>query len=84
MTFLSIFWSSGLIYPQIRAVWEPAEKACVVTNFQSCKASLIALLATDAILLLIMLSGLLRLRRHGGCSLNLGRLLWKQVGQEQF
>ena len=28
-----------------------------------------------------MLGGLLRLRRHGGGSLDLGRLLWKQVGR---
>ena len=48
---------------------------------QSCKASLIVLLATDVILLLIMLVGLLRLRRRGCGSLRLGRLLWKQVGQ---
>ena len=80
MTFLLILWSSGLIYPQIRAVWEPAEKACLVTNFESCKAPLMILLAVDVILLLIMFAGLLRLRRRGGCSLGLGRLLWKQVG----
>jgi hypothetical protein len=31
-----------------------------------------------------MLVGLLRLRRRGGGSLELGRLLWKQVGQGRF
>jgi hypothetical protein len=56
------------------------KKACVVTNIQSCKASLIVLLAADVILLLIMLAGLLRIRRLGGGSLELGCLIWKQVG----
>ena len=31
-----------------------------------------------------MLVGLLRIRRRGGGTLDLGRLLWKQVGQERF
>lgn len=31
-----------------------------------------------------MLAGLLRIRRRGGDSLELGRLLWKQVGREWF
>jgi hypothetical protein len=35
--------------------------------------------ATDIILLLIMFVGLLRLRRHGGGTFGLARLLWKQV-----
>jgi hypothetical protein len=60
------------------------KKACVVTNIQSCTASLIVLLAADVILLFIMLAGLLRIRRRGGGSLELGRLIWKQVGQERF
>jgi hypothetical protein len=73
-----------LSHPQIRTVWEPTKNACVVTNIQSCKISLIILLAADVVLLLVMLTGLLRLRRRGGGSLELGRLLWKQVGQERF
>ena len=60
------------------------KRVCVVTNIQSCKSSLIVLLGADVVLLLIMLAGLLRLRRHGGGSLAIGRLLWKQVGQERF
>jgi hypothetical protein len=82
--FFLIMWPSGLIHPQVRTVWEPTEKACVVTNIQSCKASLTVLLAADVILLLIMLAGLLRIRRRGGGSLEIGRLLWKQVGRERF
>jgi hypothetical protein len=34
---------------------------------------------TDFVLLVIMLFGLLRLRRRGGGTFGLGRLLWKQV-----
>ena len=34
---------------------------------------------TDIILLLTMAFGLLRLRRHGGGTFGLTRLLWKQV-----
>jgi hypothetical protein len=60
------------------------KKACIVTNIQACKASLIVLLVSDVILLAIMLAGLLRLRNRGGGSLELGSLLWKQVGQERF
>jgi hypothetical protein len=40
-----------------------------------------SLLVTDMFLLLIMLVGLLRLRRDGGGTFDLGRLLWKQVGR---
>jgi len=34
---------------------------------------------TDAVLLMTMFVGLLRLRRRGGSTFELGRLLWKQV-----
>jgi len=37
------------------------------------------MLATDVALLLIVLAGMLRLRRRGGGWFDLGRLLWKQV-----
>jgi hypothetical protein len=49
-----------------------------VTNLETTKPSVIALFITDALLLIIMLAGLLRLRDGG--SLVLWRLLWKQVG----
>jgi hypothetical protein len=39
----------------------------------------ISMMVTDIILLLIMLIGLLRLRRDGGGTFGLGQLLWKQV-----
>ena len=53
---------------------------CVVTNLETSKPSLISLFITDFILLLIMLAGLLRLRRCGLGTFELGRLLWTQVG----
>jgi hypothetical protein len=50
-----------------------------VTNLETSKPSLISLFITDCLLLLLMLAGLLRLRRRGGGSFALGRLLWRQV-----
>jgi hypothetical protein len=51
----------------------------MVVNTQSNTASLISMAATDIILLLIMIVGLLRLRFHGGGTFGLARLLLKQV-----
>jgi hypothetical protein len=50
-----------------------------VTNLETSKPSLISLFVTDCLLLLFMLAGLLRLRRGGGGTFELGRLLWRQV-----
>jgi hypothetical protein len=50
-----------------------------VTNLETTKPSLISLFVTDCLLLLFMLAGLLRLRRRGGGTFELGRLLWRQV-----
>ena len=80
----SILWPTFLIHPQIKAVWDPLKGACVVTNIQNNKASSVVMLAADFFFALIMLAGLLRLRRHGTGTLELGRILWKQVGQERF
>ena len=52
---------------------------CDVLNIESCKLNIVVTLVTDITLLLIMLVGLLRLRRYGAGTLGLGRLLWKQV-----
>ena len=51
----------------------------MVVNTPSNTASLISMAITDIILLLIMLIGLLRLRRHNGGTFGLARLLLKQV-----
>ena len=50
-----------------------------MTNLKTSEPSLISLFITDCLLLIIMLAGLLRLRRRGGGTLELGRLLWRQV-----
>jgi hypothetical protein len=50
-----------------------------VTNLGTSKPSLISLFTTDFLLLAMMLAGLLRLRRRGSGTFELGRLLWKQV-----
>jgi hypothetical protein len=71
-------------HEQVRSVWEPGATSCVITNIEICKIAMISTLATDTILLLIMLAGLLRLRRRGGGSYELWHLLWKQVGHERF
>jgi hypothetical protein len=60
-------------------VWVPAQKQCVVYDTESNKPNIIVTLITDIILLLIMLVGLLRLRRYGDGTFGLARLLWKQV-----
>jgi hypothetical protein len=52
----------------------------MVTNSYSFKLSILVTLATDIILLVFMLVGLLRVRAHDGCMLKLGPFLWKQVG----
>lgn len=55
------------------------QKRCVVDNTESNKPNIIVTLITDIILLLIMLVGLLRIRRQGGGAFGLGQRLWKQV-----
>jgi len=52
---------------------------------ESNKPTIIVVFVTDIVLLLTMLVGLLRLRRRGGGTFELGRLLWKQVsGDSSF
>lgn len=53
---------------------------CIVPNSESSKLYVIVLAITDIILLLIVLIGLLRLRRDGCGTFGIGLLLWKQVG----
>ncbi len=67
-------------YEQIRAVWEPAVGSCTITNIEVSRIAFISGFVADSSLLLIMLAGLLRLRRRGGGSYELWHLLWKQVG----
>jgi hypothetical protein len=71
-------------YEQIRSVWEPVVKSCIVTNVEICKLSIVSFFVADTILLFIMLAGLLRLRRRGSGSHKLWHFLWKQVGHWRF
>jgi hypothetical protein len=50
----------------------------VLVNTESNKLNIIVSLASDVILLLIMLAGLFRLRLQEG-DFGLGRILWNQV-----
>jgi len=69
-----------LIYgiTQIRSEWIPVQSACRLPNVESNRSTMTAMFATDFVLLLIMLVGLLGLRRRGGSTFDLGRLIWKQ------
>ena len=57
----------------------PPERGCFPTNGEDNKPTLIAMLATDVILLIIMLVGLFRLRQDGRGAFGLTQLMWKQV-----
>lgn len=56
----------------------------MVLNVESNQPTMIVMLITDVVLLLTMFVGLLRLRRRGGGTFELGRLLWKQVRWWRF
>ncbi len=78
------FGSSGLIHPQIRSTWVPANGSCTVRNIESNKATIISMFINDFFLLVVMLVGLLRMRVRCGGTFALGRLLCKQVRWRQF
>jgi len=63
---------------RFRTAWAPAQLACVPVDTQTGLLNLIVIPITDVVLLLIMLFGLLRLRRAGGGKVGLPHLLWKQ------
>ena len=76
----SIIWPSCLINQQTRAVWVPVSATCAITNIEtSGKPTAISLAVTDVVLLLIMLAGMLSIRRRSSGSLELWRFLWTQV-----
>ncbi|KAH9954626.1 hypothetical protein BC827DRAFT_954478 [Russula dissimulans] len=64
---------------RIRSGWSTDQNNCVILNMESNKYIIVVVFVTDIVLLLIMLVGLFRLRRRGGGTFELGRLLWKQV-----
>ncbi|KAN0104003.1 hypothetical protein V8E52_011433, partial [Russula decolorans] len=62
----------------LRAVSDPAQHSCDPVNTKYSVLSLIPTIISNLFLLLIMLVGLLILRRHDGGRFGLSRLLWKQ------
>jgi hypothetical protein len=75
----NIFYLPGLPLLQLHAKRLPQQDHCMVPNSESGKLNIIVTLVTDAILLLIMLVGLLRIRRYGGSTSCLAHFMWKQV-----
>jgi len=61
----------------IRAVWVDTQLTCVGDTRRNDPQTLVSMLVTDVSLLLIMLVGLFRLRRHGS-SFGLNQVLWRQ------
>ena len=57
---------------------------CLVVNLHISELNILVTLATDIILLLIMIFGLLRLGFHERDAFGLGRLMWKQVRYGRF
>ena len=52
---------------------------CLLTNLEVTKPNIIASLVSDVVLLLIMLTGILRLRLEAGNDFGLRHILWNQV-----
>jgi len=63
---------------RLRSEWVSAILTCVANTSSSNMATVISVPVTDIILILMMLFGLLRLRRNGGGTFDLAQLLWKQ------
>ncbi|KAI9458088.1 hypothetical protein F5148DRAFT_1287501 [Russula earlei] len=76
VTHSPTLFSSGIV--QLRAVWDPALKVCFILNSEISKPNIIVTLISDIFLLLTMLGGLMDLRRLGGGTFGIGRLLWNQ------
>lgn len=66
-------------YLQLHSEWVPTQSVCGVSNTESSNKNVTATLASDVVLLVTMIAGLLRMRRHDIMS-GFGKLLWRQVG----
>ncbi|KAH9984313.1 hypothetical protein BJV74DRAFT_952281 [Russula compacta] len=66
------------IAASVRSEWVPTQGVCLWSNITSTKSNMIITLATDIVLLLIMLVGLLRLRYQSGGAFGIASILWKQ------
>ncbi|KAF8473059.1 hypothetical protein DFH94DRAFT_149353 [Russula ochroleuca] len=63
---------------QLRFAWDPTQQFCEPVRFESGLLNFIPTILSHTVLLLIMLVGLLKLRRRDGGTFGLVRLLWKQ------
>ncbi|KAI0294341.1 hypothetical protein BC826DRAFT_340283 [Russula brevipes] len=63
---------------RVRSVWIPAESRCVARNIEVTLINIVSTLGIDIVLLIMMLAGMVPLRRHGDSMFSLSRLLWKQ------
>jgi hypothetical protein len=60
-------------------VWSPEASTCALLNLETNKPAVISTLATDVVLLVIMIIGLLRMHLEADSVIAWGRILWKQV-----
>ncbi|KAF8491703.1 hypothetical protein F5888DRAFT_964701 [Russula emetica] len=64
---------------RLRSAWDPTRLNCLsVTTTERGVLGVIPVISADISLLLIMLVGLVLLRRSGGCTFGLTLILWKQ------
>jgi hypothetical protein len=66
----------GLV--RIRSVWSSDATTCTLLNLETNKPAVISTLATDVVLLSIMIIGLFRMHLETDSVFALGRVLWKQ------
>ncbi|KAH9974536.1 hypothetical protein BGW80DRAFT_145649 [Lactifluus volemus] len=71
-----VFYIQGTV--RLLSVWEPWAVASLCSVPDMTKLNVFVTLATNVILLLMVLAGLLRLRLGGGGMFDLGSFLWKQ------
>ncbi|KAH9954844.1 hypothetical protein BC827DRAFT_1240425, partial [Russula dissimulans] len=79
-TFVWLTYLSFLVYgiSQSRSARGQAEGHCMLRNVEASKFDAVVTLATDIVLIFVMLIGLFRMRQIGGGWFELGSLLWKQ------
>ncbi|KAF8473075.1 hypothetical protein DFH94DRAFT_149922 [Russula ochroleuca] len=79
---ITVWGTSGAFHIQsvtrLRTVWLPGQSMCEPVKTESSVLSFIPMIIFDIVLLLIMFFGLLILRRHGGGTIGLTHLLWRQ------
>ncbi|KAF8492442.1 hypothetical protein F5888DRAFT_916436 [Russula emetica] len=78
-----IIWGTGVAFHinavvQVRSTWNPLVAECLFITTEKSTLGLTPSFFADLVLILIMLVGLLLLRRHGGGTLGLTPILWKQ------